>query len=65
MSDRTTKVTLVAQVQGYMTGMEQAAKTTREVGSEAERAAAKAQQQREAFDLLGERPARDGHGRGR
>jgi len=53
LSDRTTKVTLVAQVQGYLSGMDQAAKKTRELGDTAGGAAAKAEQQRQAFTLLG------------
>ena len=53
MSDRTTKVTLVAQVQGYLSGMDQAAKKTRELGDTAGGAAAKAEQQRQSFTLLG------------
>lgn len=49
MADRTVKVTLSAQVQGYIQGMEEAAKSTREVGSEAEKLA----QQSQAFELMG------------
>lgn len=49
MAERTTKVRLTAQVQQYIEGMEQAAKATRETGSEAE----KLSRQREAFEQLG------------
>lgn len=49
MANRTTKVTLSAQVQGYVEGMEKAARSTREVGSETE----KLTQQREAFEQIG------------
>lgn len=41
--DRTTKVSLVAQVSSYVAGMEQAAQKTREVGSEAEKLGQKKQ----------------------
>lgn len=49
MVDRTVKVSLVAQVSGYVAGMETAARKTRELGSEAERLVAK----RQAFEDLG------------
>lgn len=49
MADRSVKVVLSAQVQGYVDGMEKAARSTREVGSESEKLA----QQREAFDQVG------------
>lgn len=49
MPDRQTKVVLSAQVSGYVKGMEEAAKKTREVGSEAEKLA----QKRQAFEQLG------------
>ena len=49
MADRTVKVTLQAQVANYISGMDQAAKKTRETGSEAEKLA----QKKDAFDLLG------------
>jgi TP901 family phage tail tape measure protein len=49
MTDRTVKVNLVAQVNGYLSGMEQAARKTREVGTEAEKLAAK----RQGFETLG------------
>lgn len=49
MVDRTVKVSLVAQVSGYVAGMETAARKTRELGTEAERLAAK----RQAFEDLG------------
>lgn len=48
-ADRTVKVTLTAQVAEYVAGMEKAAKSTRETGTEAEKLA----QKKEAFDLLG------------
>lgn len=48
-ADRTVKVTLQAQVANYISGMDQAAKKTRETGTEAEKLA----QKKEAFDLLG------------
>jgi TP901 family phage tail tape measure protein len=49
MADRTVKVTLVAQASGYIAGMDQAARKTRELGSEAERLA----QKRAAFEGIG------------
>lgn len=49
MADRTVKVSLVAQVTNYLAAMEQAAKKTRELGTEAEKMAQKA----EAFKILG------------
>lgn len=49
MADRTVKVSLVAQVSNYLAGMEQAAKKTKEVGTEAEKLA----QKKEAFEILG------------
>lgn len=49
MADRTVKVSLVAQVSGYVAGMDAAAKKTREVGTAAEKLAAK----REALEGLG------------
>lgn len=49
MADRTVKVTLTAQVQGYIDGMEKAAKATRETGSASEKLTA----QREAFEQVG------------
>jgi len=49
MAERNTKVTLSAQVQGYVDAMGKAADKTREVGSEAEKLA----QKREAFNTLG------------
>lgn len=49
MSDRTTKVTLTAQVSGYIAGMEKAAAATRKTGSEAEKLA----QKKEGFTQVG------------
>lgn len=49
MVDRTVKTTLTAQVSGYLQGMDMAARKTREMGSEAEKLAAK----RQAFQTLG------------
>lgn len=49
MADRSVKVTLSAQVQDYIAGMDKAAKATRETGSEAEKLA----QKRDAFNQLG------------
>lgn len=49
MTDRTVRVSLVAQVSGYVAGMDAAAKKTREVGTAAEKLAAK----REALEGLG------------
>lgn len=43
MSSRTVKVTLAAEVAGYVKGMEEAAKSTRETGTEAEKLAQKGQ----------------------
>lgn len=50
MADRTVKVTLTAQAQGYIAAMEQAAKATRDAGSEAEKLA----QQSQAFQTMGQ-----------
>lgn len=41
MADRTVKVTLTAQVAGYLAGMDKAAKATRDTSSEAEKLAAR------------------------
>lgn len=49
MATRETKVKLSAQVQEYISGMEQAAKATRATGTEAE----KLSQQRESMELMG------------
>lgn len=49
MANRTSKVTLLAQVNGYLEGMDKAARKTREFGSEAEKLA----QKRAAFEQLG------------
>ena len=49
MADRTTKVTLTAQVAGYVAGMKEAAQATRETGSATE----KLSQQKEAFEQMG------------
>jgi TP901 family phage tail tape measure protein len=49
VADRSTKVTLTAQVSGYIAGMQAAAQKTREVGTEAEKLA----QQRQGFATLG------------
>lgn len=49
MADRSVRVTLSAQVQGYIDAMDKAAKATRETGSAAEKLA----QQREAFNQVG------------
>lgn len=49
MSERTVRVTLSAQVAGYVAGMEEAAQATRKTGSAAEKLA----QQGEAFQLMG------------
>lgn len=49
MANRTTKVTLVAEVGNYLAGMENAARKTRELGSDAEKLA----QKKEAFQTLG------------
>jgi TP901 family phage tail tape measure protein len=56
MANRETKVTLSAQVAEYNKAMESAAKSTRELGSEAEKLA----QQREAFQQLGRSAALGG-----
>lgn len=50
MADRTTKVRLVAEVQGYLAGMEKAKKATREMAADSKE---KLAEQREAFELLG------------
>lgn len=49
MANRSTKVSLVAEVSGYISGMQAASQKTRELGSETE----KLGQKREAFDGLG------------
>lgn len=49
MTTRTTKVRLSAEIQSYVDGMQQAAKATRETGTEAE----KLGQQQEAIQRLG------------
>lgn len=49
MANRTVSVSLSAQVAGYVEGMEKAARSTREVGSEAEKLA----QQQQAFEQMG------------
>lgn len=49
MADRSVKVTLTAQAQGYIAAMEQAAKATREAGSETEKLA----QKQQAFEEMG------------
>jgi TP901 family phage tail tape measure protein len=49
MTDRTVKVTLLAQATGFITGMDQAARKTRETGSELEKLA----QKRQSFERLG------------
>lgn len=49
MAERTVKVNLVAQVSGYIAGMEQASRRTRDLATDAERLVAKGQ----VFDQLG------------
>lgn len=49
MADRTVKVSLLLQAQGYMQGMSEVSKQTSETGSKIEKLA----QQREAFNTLG------------
>ncbi len=49
MADRSVRVTLSAQVQGYIAAMEKAAQATRETGSEAEKLGA----QKQAFEDMG------------
>ena len=49
MADRRVKVTLSAQVNEYLAGMDEAAKKTREMGTQAEKLA----QKKQSFDLLG------------
>ena len=49
MADRTVKVSLILQAQGYMQGMDAASKKTRETGTEVEKLA----QKREMFNVLG------------
>ena len=48
-ADRSVKVQLTAQVQGFIDGMEKSAKAAREVGTESEKLAA----QKQAFQMLG------------
>lgn len=49
MTERSVKVTLSAQVQGYIEGMQKAAQATRDTGSESEKLA----KHQEAFQMLG------------
>lgn len=49
MADRTVRVTLAAEVNGYLANMDRAAAKTRDVGTAAEKLAA----QRQGFDVLG------------
>ena len=51
MADRTTKVRLLAEVNGYIAGMERASRATREMADDS---TAKLAQQREAFNQLGQ-----------
>ena len=53
MSDRVVKVTLRAEINNYLSGMEQARRKTQETGDEASKTAAKLEQQRQAFNLIG------------
>lgn len=53
MADRVVKVSLRAEINNYLSGMEQARRKTQETGAEAEKTAAKLQAQRDAFNLLG------------
>ena len=53
MSDRTTKVTLVAAVNGYIADMQRAATATSKVGTEAAEAAAKLEKQHQAMTQIG------------
>jgi len=53
MADRTVKVSLTAQVSGYLDGMEKARKATAGMGSEAEQAARKVQAQGQAMQAAG------------
>lgn len=50
IADRTVRVTLLAQVSGYLAGLEQASKKTRELSQDSQ---ARLEQQRQAFDALG------------
>ena len=50
MSDRTTRVTLIAQVNGYLQGMEKARQATSKMSDDSQ---AKLAQQREAMDAVG------------
>lgn len=49
MADRSVRVTISAQVQGYIDGMNKASQATREVGSEGEKLA----KQRQSFEMVG------------
>ncbi|GGO59143.1 hypothetical protein GCM10010910_01410 [Microbacterium nanhaiense] len=49
MTDRSVKVSLLLQAQGYMSGIQKASEETRKFGSEAEKLAAK----RQSFEMLG------------
>ena len=53
MAERVVKVSLRAEINNYLSGMEQARRKTGEVGTEAEKTAAKLEQQRQAFNLVG------------
>jgi len=50
MADRTTKVTLLAEVNGYIANMEKAAKSTKKMAGDSAEAMAK---QKEAYELVG------------
>ena len=53
MADRTVRVTLAAQVNGYISGMEQARKATDKTKDAAADAAAKFEQQNQAMRQVG------------
>ena len=53
MADRITKVTLLAQVSGYVAGLEQAKKATKDTATEADKAKAKLEAQSKVFDATG------------
>ncbi|TFD27526.1 phage tail tape measure protein [Cryobacterium cryoconiti] len=53
MTDRTVKVSLTAQVTGYLQGMEKARKATADAGTAAEQAARQVEQQKQAMESAG------------
>lgn len=53
MTDRTTKVSLMAEVGGYIAGMQQANRSTKDLDKAGQEAAETARKQREVYDFMG------------